>query len=303
MSSVPLDPDNLAASDGDPRGGRQYVYFLEGPGGRFLGGLCAGDKKRWVYLLGITDLRSEVVRPPRRITGSGCECLWRDQPDFFQSHFDYVICGTFDADASRARAAEARAKRDAAAVAEKEAEAVRLHGAEDQRRVADLRKIQQGLETYLKDVGPLPAPREYGEADGLPGFWQGYWDLSTADRDGDGKKFLDFLVERGTMPAVPLDPDNEAAKDGGDPTNGRQYVYFLISPNESFEGGSCGRNEWVYMLGITDLRSELGRPPKRIPGSGCECLWRKKPRFFEQHFDYVICGTFTMTPEDRSHAE
>jgi hypothetical protein len=46
-------------------------------------------------MLGITDLRSEVTRPPANIKGSGCECLWRDQPNFFQSQFDYVLCGTF----------------------------------------------------------------------------------------------------------------------------------------------------------------------------------------------------------------
>ncbi|HEV3486621.1 MAG TPA: hypothetical protein VG106_14515, partial [Vicinamibacterales bacterium] len=125
------------------------------------------------------------------------------------------------------------------------------------------------------------------------GFWQGYWDVSGEDGDGDGKPFLDFLVDSGTMTSVPVDPENERAADG-DPRGGRQYVYYVVPPEHDFAGGSCGaaKKEWVYLLGITDLRSEAARPPKNIAGSGCECLWRNAPNYFQKHFDYVVCGTF-----------
>lgn len=297
MSSIPVDPDNTKTPDGDPRGGRQYVYYLAAPEEQYQGGTCGASQGQWVYMLGITDLQTETARPPKRIAGSGCDCLWRDQPDFFQQHFDYVVCGMFDATReSRARAAAARAKGAAAVLDRQQAEAERTHGAQDRRRVADLLRIQQGLQKYLKSVGPLPEPRQYGEVEGSKGagFWQHYWDVSSEDGDRDGRMFLDFLVESGVMPSVPVDPDNERAPDG-DPRGGRQYVYLVVPAGDRYEGGSCvaGKKQWVYMLGITDLRSELARPPKKIAGSGCECLWRGKPDFFQQHFDYVVCGAFS----------
>jgi len=300
MPAVPVDPDNEAPRDGDPRGGKQYVFFLVPPANPYEGGSCASGRNEWVYLLGITDLESEVTRPPVNIAGSGCGCLWRNKPDFFQQQFDYVTCGTFEATPeSLAKAAEARAKLAAATLAAKQAEkqaaAGRIHLPQDQRRVADLLRIRQGLQKYLATVGPLPAPAQYGEAEPSkgPGFWQHHWDVSSDDGDRDGKAFLDFLVDSGTMPAVPVDPDNVAPADG-DPRGGKQYVYFLASPDNAYEGGSCvSPAKVVYLLGITDLESESARPPANIPGSGCECLWRDQPNYFQQHFDYVICGTFS----------
>jgi hypothetical protein len=316
MASVPLDPLNQPPPDGDPRGGRQYVYFVASPGETYEGGTCAAADKKWVYMLGITDLRSEVTRPPMNIPGSGCDCLWRKQPNFFQTQFDYVVCGTFAAPPeARARTAEflrkhaaeelaAKQAKAAAALAAKQAEAAaalaRQQALErrkfipvDQRRVADIGKIQQALRAYVEKIGPLPAPYEYGEAQhSAPGFFQNYWDVSSEDGDHDGKPFLDFLVEKGILPSVPVDPDNKA--DPGDPRTGRQYVYFVASPDEKYGGGSCAADTkaWVYLLGITDLQSEAARPPANLSGSGCECLWRQQPNFFQQQFDYVVCGTF-----------
>jgi hypothetical protein len=304
MPSVPVDPDNVAPRDGDPRGGKQYVYLLVPPANPYEGGSCVSRNHEWVYMLGITDLESEVTRPPASISGSGCTCLWRNQPDFFQKQFDYVICGTFKATPEDlARAAAERAKQAAAALAAKQvaeqaakqAAAGRIHLPQDQRRVADLLRIRQGLQKYLATVGPLPSPAQYGEAEPSksPSFWQHHWDVSSDDGDSDGKAFLDFLVDSGTMPSVPVDPDNEAPADG-DPRGGKQYVYFLASPDNPYGGGSCvSPGQGVYLLGITDLESEAVRPPANIPGSGCQCLWRDQLNFFQQHFDYVICGTFS----------
>ncbi|HEU4888960.1 MAG TPA: hypothetical protein VFV49_13825 [Thermoanaerobaculia bacterium] len=297
LSTVPVDPLNSPAADGDPRGGSQYVYFVVPAEYEYAGGTCDARPNRWHYLLGITDLEEEPSRPPTTFRGSGCECLWRDQPNYFQKQFDYVVCGTFEVTPeNRARQARFRAERTAAALAAKQAAAVQAYGARDQRRVDDLLRIDQALKSYLAKVGPLPTPYEYGEAErpGKPGFWQGYWDLSTEDGDGDGKPFLDFLSEKGIMPVVPVDPENARAADG-DPKGGRQYVYFVASATEKYGGGTCGarKKEWVYMLGITDLQSELTHPPERIRGSGCECLWRDQPNYFQAHFDYVTCGTFS----------
>ncbi len=305
LRSVPTDPVNRALTKGAPHGGNQYVYFLVPPGYEYAGGTCDAAPNRWHYMVAITSLE-EKLATSAAARGSGCPCLWRDSPNFFQQHFVYVLCGSLDATPeSRARAAarakhatEALARKQAAAaeaLARKQAAELQKYVPQDQRRVADLLQIQKGLQQYLEKVGPLPAPLEYGEADSFPpGFWSRYWDVSSEDADGDGKPFLDFLVDGGIMPSVPVDPDNEAAKDHN-PTGGRQYVYFVASPGETYEGGTCGSRDkkWVYLLGITDLRSEVTRPPKNIEGSGCECLWRDKPNFFQLNFDYVVCGTFS----------
>jgi hypothetical protein len=296
LPSVPVDPVNEAPDD-DPRSGKQYVYYLVPPGYAYgTDAVCDARPNRWLYMLAITDIEEDAARPPATVEGSGCQCLWRDAPNFFQQHFDYVVCGTFEVTPeSLAQAAALRAKREAAELAAKQAEADRIHGQQDRRRVADLLQIRQALQKYLATVGPLPSPADYGEAERSRSntFWQHYWDVSGEDGDGDGRKFLDFLVESGTVSSVPIDPDNEAAADG-DPRGGRQYVYFLVPPYSGYEGGpAAGENKWVYMLGITDLRSEMTRPPKKIAGSGCEALWRDQPNYFQQHFDYVVCGTFS----------
>jgi hypothetical protein len=294
---VPLDPVNEPSSKGDPTGGKQYVYFVVPPDHDYAGGACDPRPDRWTYLLGITDLEYETDRPPAKFSGSGCACLWRDQPNFFQHHFDYILCGSFDSTPeARARAKNVRAERAAAAEAAERATLTRLHGPQDGRRVADVLRIQEALHTYLERVGPLPTPAEYGEGEASrgPGFWQHWWDVSAEDADGDGLPFLDFLVDSGTMTSVPVDPESQAAADG-DPRGGRQYVYFVVPPDyTSYQGGSCAasRNRWVYLLGITDLRSEISRPPRNFAGSGCECLWRDSPNFFQEHFDYIVCGTF-----------
>ncbi|HEU4888861.1 MAG TPA: hypothetical protein VFV49_13325 [Thermoanaerobaculia bacterium] len=295
MPSVPVDPENAPNAERDPRTGTQYVYMLVSPDVQYSGGSCGSAKKEWVYLLGITDLRSQS-RPPRNIAGSGCDCLWKDQPNWFQQHFDYVVCGTFEATPeSRARAAAARAQKKVVTQTQKQSAAAQTYGPQDQRRIADLKTIEQALKTYMAKVGPLPTPSEYQEAQrgSAPGFWQQYWDVSTEDGDGDGRPFLDFLVESGTLPSVPVDPVNKPG-DKGDPKGGSQYVYFVAPPTDTYGGGTCGaaKKEWVYMLAITDLQGELTRPPKNVQGSGCECLWQNQPNYFQQHFDYVTCGTF-----------
>jgi hypothetical protein len=313
LPSVPVDPVNEKSPDGDPRRGKQYVYFVVPPDYNYAGGACNQAQKRWHYLLGITDLELEEARPPTKSEGSGCACLWRDQPNHFEQHFDYVVCGEFDATPeSRAQTAAILEKGAAAGTdlkqsakvvsAEVAAEGTANAAVEadkylpqDRRRVADLLEIQKGLQKYLRTVGPLPTPQDYGEAEAskAQGFWQHWWDVSSEDGDHDGHPFLDFLVESGTMAPVPIDPENTGSPDG-DPRGGRQYVYFVVPPDVRYEGGSCGvaQDEWVYLLAITDLRSEPTRPPKRIVGPGCACLWRDRPDFFRQSFDYVVCGTF-----------
>ena len=168
---------------------------------------------------------------------------------------------------------------------------LRLARHRDAQRVADLKRIKDALDDYARRVGPLPEPTGYGEGTGPETFWPGWWDVSSTDGDNDGRPFLDFLEEHGTR--VPLDPMNTTPIPA-DPRLGRQYVYFVAPSGYPYQGGACAAwsNKWVYVLAITDLETETVRPPEHAAGSGCRCLWRDAPDFFQQHFDYVLCGTF-----------
>jgi len=325
LRKVPVDPDNLRGERGDPRGGRQYVYFLLPPGSDYAGGPASAASDRWHYLLAVTDLESEPARPPMNFQGSGCADLWKNAPNYFQAQFDYILCGSFKATPeARAQATAARARSaaereikerqrieaaEARRIAE-EAERVTAEAAtrtmelrklqpKDQERVDDLHRIQQALESYIATAGALPTPASYGEAESFatPGFWYRYWDVSAEDGDGDGRPFLPFLLDSHVMEAIPVDPDNIAPEDG-DPRGGRQYVYFLLPPGSEYAGGpiSAAPGRWHYMLAITDLESEVSRPPDNFSDSGCGDLWRDSPNFFQAHFDYILCGNFDVPP-------
>lgn len=171
--------------------------------------------------------------------------------------------------------------------------ASRTVAARDRARLTDIRTLQDALERHIAEVGPLPSPADYGEGTGPAEFWAGWWDISTHDGNGDARPFLEFLIDRGLMPTVPVDPLNEAPADGH-PSRGQQYVYFVAPPGYGYEGGQCGDpSAATYLLGITDLERERERPPSRVAGSGCDCLWRDKPDFFQPYFDFVVCGRFT----------
>ena len=164
--------------------------------------------------------------------------------------------------------------------------------ARDSRRVADLHRIKTALGRYAVGHGTLPRPVDYGEATGSPELSDDWWDLSSEDLDRDGQRFLSFLVESGAMSAVPVDPLNEPALDGA-PTGGRHYAYLVIPAGYQYRGGVCAASQdaAMYLLAVTDLETEASRPPQQFTRSGCDCLWRDDPGFFDRQFDYVLCGT------------
>lgn len=165
--------------------------------------------------------------------------------------------------------------------------------ARDRTRVQDIHTIQQALEAHIEKFGRLPHPQEYGEGTGTPNFWSEWWDVSTEDANGNGLPFLDFLVEHEVLSSVPVDPQNEMPDDRS-PTGGRQYVYFAVPAGYVYEGGQCQAHAGysTYMIGVTDLELEQDRPPTGVTGSGCECLWRDAPNYFQEYFDYLVCGRF-----------
>ncbi|HEY8535927.1 MAG TPA: hypothetical protein VIL25_05740 [Vicinamibacterales bacterium] len=165
--------------------------------------------------------------------------------------------------------------------------------AQDARRIDDLHRINEQVQAYLRTAGTLPSARFYGEGAGPRGFWEGWWDLSTHDGDGDGVPFLDFLVERGLAESVPVDPSN-TAPDPNDPRSGRQYVFFVVPPGYQYEGGVCSRwsGRAAYMIAVTKLDGGPLTSPERSDADDCACLWRNKPGFFSRYFDFALCGAF-----------
>ncbi len=163
--------------------------------------------------------------------------------------------------------------------------------ARDARRIADIETIRLALETHITEYGALPRPQAYGEGVGPVDFWERWWDLSADDENDDGRPFLEFLVDRGLLLSVPVDPENIPSTDGH-PGGGRQYIYFVTPADYVYEGGSCEANAGysTYMLAVTEFETDEARSDS--PGTGCECLWRDKPDFFRQHFDFRVCGRF-----------
>jgi prepilin-type N-terminal cleavage/methylation domain-containing protein len=162
--------------------------------------------------------------------------------------------------------------------------------ARDARRIADLKQIATLLELYIDKYGTLPRPSEYGESNSSPGWWDGWWDLSSGDGDGDGIYFLDFLIEKGLTSSVSVDPLNSPIDYNGYPhADGYRYVYYIAPKGYTYQGGSCVVDSGsVWLLGI----SELEAYPSGSFNSGCECLWKDSPNFFQGSLDYIICGTF-----------
>lgn len=162
--------------------------------------------------------------------------------------------------------------------------------ARDAKRIADLKQIQKALEIYIQNHGSLPTPSAYGRANVSPGWWDGWWDLST---NTAGNGFMNFLVTEGIMAKAPLDPSNTPTGYNGAPGGGYQYFYFVAPKGYGYQGGSCVVDKGdAYLIGATKLESDNARPPTLFSGSGCDCLWKNLPNMFQSSYDYVICNPY-----------
>lgn len=161
----------------------------------------------------------------------------------------------------------------------------------DEQRLRDIETIAAALDDYARRTGSLPMPLNYGEGTGPAGFWQGWWDVSAVDEDGDGRSFLPFLESVDGLTRVPVDPRNEPSPDGM-PTEGWQYVYFLVPPNYTYNGGACeaNRDAYIYMLGVTAFE-ELALSDDLLDPL-CDCLWQEQPGFFRDRFAHTRCGVY-----------
>ena len=160
--------------------------------------------------------------------------------------------------------------------------------ARDARRMAEIHQIQKGLELYISKNGTLPFVWQYGRSNVSPGWWDGWWDLST---NTGSPGFLNFLVTDGIFSKVPTDPLNTPSGHNGSPMTGNSYFFFNVPAGYNYQGGSCDLNKNTYLIGITDLETDPAGAPY-VSGSGCQCLWKNVPNMFQSSFDYVLCAQY-----------
>ncbi|HXK38549.1 MAG TPA: type II secretion system protein [Candidatus Paceibacterota bacterium] len=111
----------------------------------------------------------------------------------------------------------------------------------DARRLADMRQIRTALELYYDKFNTFPTTSSYNENG------SGGWDYSTADIDGDGQYFMEFLEDNNFIGKVPVDPKNDAS---------HYYRYY-------FYGGTgvaytCVRPFWVVQAFGFEARGGKG---------------------------------------------
>jgi prepilin-type N-terminal cleavage/methylation domain-containing protein len=162
--------------------------------------------------------------------------------------------------------------------------------ARDARRIADIKAIKTAIELYIQQNGSAPIPATYGRSNVSPGFWDGWWDLSSNTSSGS---FLSFLSTSGVMAKVPVDPLNTPNSFNGQPNNtGYRYFYYVVNGAYGYNGGTCDPGGNVYMLGIANLETDSAHPSTKFQDGSCSCIWVNTPEFFKSYFSYTTCGTF-----------
>lgn len=91
--------------------------------------------------------------------------------------------------------------------------------ARDARRLQDTQQIIKALALYYDKYGRYPgSTSSYGESEGTCGGW----DTSSRDNDGDGRPFIEPLIDEGFLSSVPGDPIGTSGACGG----GYTYRYY-----------------------------------------------------------------------------
>jgi prepilin-type N-terminal cleavage/methylation domain-containing protein len=143
--------------------------------------------------------------------------------------------------------------------------------ARDARRLQDMKQILLALQLYYDRYERYPGPTSgYGESESACGGW----DTSTVDNDGDGKPFIEPLIDEGLMGPIPGDPI------GTGTCGGYTYRYYRYSAGSY--GCDSGRGNY-FVLGVNDMETS-GRPHPQSPG------WSCLNRNWQGEFDWVIGG-------------
>jgi prepilin-type N-terminal cleavage/methylation domain-containing protein len=160
----------------------------------------------------------------------------------------------------------------------------------DVRRVNDIKQIQKMVEFYIDKYKTIPNVYNYGRQNNSPGWWDGWWDLSSNPSGPAGEKFMQFLINGGIASVVPVDPLNTPITNAY-PSNvnaGYRYVFYVVPYNYMYQGGpASGQN--VYMLAISKFEISSSTT---LYSSSCNELWKNIPNAFSGSFAYVLCGTF-----------
>lgn len=142
--------------------------------------------------------------------------------------------------------------------------------ARDTKRLLDMKQIKLALELYLDSNNQYPGSvASYGE-----GSTCGGWDTSRLDSDNDGKPFIEPLIDKEIIPAVPTDPLDSS----GNACGGYDYYRYNAGSN-----GCPVSNGFFFVLGVRDMETS-GRPHPASPG------WKCTGRNWQSEFDYVTGG-------------
>ena len=115
-----------------------------------------------------------------------------------------------------------------------------------------LKQIEKALNIYDTSTGSLPAPSDYAEAGPL-------WacaDDATNDVNGNGKKFVDFLVGAG-LQGEPADPKSAS-------------TFYYVKGGAT---GSCGcslPSKFSYLLAANNLRTAVPGLTDNDAGEGLD---------------------------------
>ncbi len=141
----------------------------------------------------------------------------------------------------------------------------------DAKRLSDVKQILTALQLHFDKYERYPGSVwSYGECESACGCW----DTSPVDNDGDGKPFIEPLVDEGLMQPVPGDPINKGL------CHDYAYRYYR------YNAGSYGCNPHLgafFVLGINNLETS-SRPHPQSPG------WTCPTRNWQTEFDWVTGG-------------
>jgi len=147
--------------------------------------------------------------------------------------------------------------------------------ARDSKRLQDIKQIVLALQLYFDKYEKFPGPTSaYGECEAGCGCW----DTSTVDNDGDGKPFIEPLVDEKILAEVPRDPIG-----GATCSVGFTYRYYRYSAGSN----GCSTSSGAYfVLGINDMETSAN-PYPTSPGWRCPVPGRN----WQSEFEWVT-GAF-----------
>lgn len=131
-----------------------------------------------------------------------------------------------------------------------------LRKSRDAKRLADMQEITKALDTYFIENNQYPGTTaSYGESETPCGGW----DTSTVDNDGDGKPFIEPLLDGHYLKTTPQDPIGTGTCGG--------FTYRYYRYNAGSYGCSSVKGNY-YVVGVNDLESS-GNPHPQSSGWGC----------------------------------